>query len=70
MTYRRFVPANAAASILWVSTMVILGAVFGKTVASTIDRFGIAVTTAVVIVAVGFLIRHRVKRRRVEVHPG
>ena len=40
MTYRRFVPANAAASILWVSAMVILGAVFGKAVASTIDRFG------------------------------
>ena len=62
MPYRRFLPWNAAASILWVSAIVILGAIFGKTVASTIDRFGIALTIVVVVVAGGLLIRHRVKQ--------
>jgi membrane-associated protein len=59
MTYRRFVPWNALASIAWVSLVVVLGAVFGETVASTIDRFGLVVAGLLVAAALGLWIRHR-----------
>jgi membrane-associated protein len=59
MTYRAFLPWNAAASLLWVSAMVVLGAVFGQAIASAVDRFGIVLTALVVVVVVGLVIRHR-----------
>lgn len=64
MRYRAFLPWNAAASVIWVSAVVILGAVFGKTVASTVDRFGIVLTSLVAALAVGLFIRHKVRQRR------
>lgn len=64
MTYRRFLPWNAAASIAWVSMVVILGAVFGKALASTIDRLGVVLTMVVVAVVAGLLARRWVTKRR------
>ena len=59
MPYRRFVPWNALASIAWVSTVVLLGAVFGETVAGIVDRFGLVVTGIVIVVGAALVIRHR-----------
>lgn len=64
MSYRRFVPWNVAASIIWVSVVVILGAIFGEAVAATIDRFGIIITAIVVVAVVVLVIRRRVRRRQ------
>lgn len=64
MSYRKFLPWNVAASILWVSAVVILGAVFGNAVASTVDRFGVALTSLVVALAVGLFLRHKLRQRR------
>ena len=59
MPYRRFVPWNAVASVAWVSTVVVLGAVFGEVVADVVDRFGLVVTGLVVVVGATLVIRHR-----------
>jgi len=64
MPYRRFVPWNAAASILWVSAIVVLGAVFGETIASAVDRFGIILTSALVVAALALFLKHQRARRR------
>jgi membrane-associated protein len=66
MTYRRFVPWNAAASITWVTVMILLGAAFGEAVASAVDRFGIAVTAVMATVIVALYVRYRIRRRREE----
>jgi len=63
MPYRRFLPWNALASVTWVSVVVILGALFGERVASTIDRFGLVVTGLLVIGALGLWMRHRRRAR-------
>jgi membrane protein DedA with SNARE-associated domain len=70
MSYRAFLPWNIAASILWVSAMVILGAVFGRTIVSAVDRFGIVVTSAVVVLALALFVRHRRIRSRGSVDHG
>lgn len=60
MPYRRFVPWNAAASIVWVSLVVILGSVLGDAVASTLDRIGHVVTLVVVAaIVVAVVVRRR-----------
>ncbi|MFV2038956.1 MAG: DedA family protein [Acidimicrobiales bacterium] len=64
MTYRRFLPWNIAASVLWVGAMVILGAVFGETVASSVDRFGLVLTGALMAVVLALVARHLIRRRR------
>ena len=60
LPYRRFWPWNAAASVLWVTAMVMLGAVFGEAIARSVDRFGVVIS----VVAVGGLIAWFVVRRR------
>jgi undecaprenyl-diphosphatase len=62
MPYRSFVPWNAAASILWVSIIVTLGAVYGDDIAETVDRFGVLITAVVVVVGVGLFARRRYRR--------
>ena len=59
MPYRHFVPWNAAASVAWVSTVVVLGAVFGDVVADVVDRFGLVLTGLVVIAGTILVMRHR-----------
>jgi undecaprenyl-diphosphatase len=63
MPYRRFVPWNAVASVAWVSTVVVLGAVFGEVVADVVDRFGLALTGVVVMVGAILVLRHRRRTR-------
>ncbi|MFN3216802.1 MAG: DedA family protein [Acidimicrobiales bacterium] len=59
MPYRHFVPWNAMASVAWVSTVVVLGAVFGEVVADVVDRFGLVLTGLVVMVGAMLVVRHR-----------
>lgn len=59
MPYRRFVPWNALASVTWVGTVVVLGAVFGEVVADVVDRFGLVLTGLVVMVGAMLVVRHR-----------
>jgi membrane-associated protein len=70
MTYRKFLPWNIAASVLWVGAVVTLGAAFGKTVASTVDRFGLVLTGLLMAVTLGLVVRHLVRRRRRAGTPG
>ncbi|MGI9624493.1 MAG: DedA family protein [Acidimicrobiales bacterium] len=69
MTYRQFVPWNAAASAVWVTAMILLGAAFGEAVASAVDRFGIAITAIVVTIVVGLYVRYRIRKRREALAP-
>jgi undecaprenyl-diphosphatase len=66
MTLASFLPWNLAASIMWVSTLVILGAVFGDAVASTVDRIGsgLSVILVLAVVAAVVVVRSRRKRRQ------
>lgn len=59
MSYRRFAPWNAAASVMWVGLMVGLGAAFGDDIADFVDRFSLAVSIAVVVVLVFLFVRRR-----------
>jgi len=60
LTYRRFAPWNAAASVTWVSLVVILGAVFGRNVESVVERLATIVSVlGVGIVIIWFVRRHR-----------
>ena len=49
MSYRRFAPWNAAASIIWVGLMVTLGATFGDDIADFVDRFSLVLSLLVVL---------------------
>lgn len=64
MTFRQFLPWNIAASVLWVGAVVMLGAIFGETVASAVDRFGVLLTILLVAVALVLVVRHLRKRQR------
>jgi membrane-associated protein len=44
MPYRRFLPWNVAASVLWVGTVVSLGYHFGGRLARAVDRYGLVVS--------------------------
>jgi len=57
MPYRRFLPWDAVAAFLWVTTMVWLGATLGDDIANVVDRVGTAISLVVVglIVLVVFL---------------
>jgi membrane-associated protein len=48
MSYRRFLPWDAAAAVLWVTTMVWLGVVFGDDIARVVDRIGTGISLVVV----------------------
>lgn len=63
MPYRRFVPWNAAASVAWVTTVVVLGVIFGEAVADVVDRFGLVLTGIVVMVGATLVLRHRRRTR-------
>ncbi|MCP5028697.1 MAG: hypothetical protein GY929_20680 [Actinomycetia bacterium] len=63
MSYRKFVPWNAAASVGWVTLVVMLGAVFGETVASVLDRLSLVVAGAVVVAVMVWVIVQRRHRR-------
>jgi membrane protein DedA with SNARE-associated domain len=63
LRFRSFLAWNVAASVLWAAVTIAVGAGFGRGMASTVDRLGTWVSAAVVLVAVGWLLR-RAKRRR------
>jgi membrane-associated protein len=48
MPYRRFLPWDAAAAVLWVTTMVWLGATLGNDIADVVDRIGTGISLIVV----------------------
>ena len=59
LRYRVFAPWNAAASIVWVGLMVTLGAVAGEQIVSTVDRFSLALSGAVLLILVIWFVRRR-----------
>jgi membrane protein DedA with SNARE-associated domain len=59
MRYRSFLPWNVAASVLWVGTVVCLGAAFGDDIASVVDRVGLAVSALAVIALAGVFVSRR-----------
>ena len=59
MPYRRFWPWNLAASVVWVTAMILLGAVFGEAVARTVDRLGVAVSAVAIVIVAVLVIRYR-----------
>jgi membrane-associated protein len=60
MPYGRFLLWNVAASIGWVTTVVVLGWVLGEAVAGTVDRVGVWVSAVVVAgLAAWWLLRRR-----------
>jgi membrane-associated protein len=48
MPYRRFLLWDAAAAVLWVTTMVWLGAIFGDDIARVVDRIGTGISLVVI----------------------
>lgn len=68
MSYPRFLPWNVAASVLWTSSVILLGFLVGEPVADLVDRAGTAVSVVVVSALVlGYLVyRWRRGRRDVE----
>jgi membrane protein DedA with SNARE-associated domain len=59
MPYGRFLAWNVAASIGWVTTVVLLGWTLGNTVAATVDRVGAVVSVLVVVAIVLWVVRLR-----------
>ena len=70
MPYRRFWPWNLAASVVWVTALIVLGAVFGEAVARTVDRFGVIVSVLALATVAFFVIRHLRRRARTRRHGG
>ena len=64
LSYRRFAPWNAAASIVWVGLVVMLGATLGDDIADTFDRFSVTLSVVVVIGIVVWFRRRRTLRSR------
>jgi membrane-associated protein len=60
MAYRRFLPWDAAAAVLWVTTMIWLGAILGDDIANLVDRVG----TGISLVVVGVIVLAVVLRSR------
>jgi membrane protein DedA with SNARE-associated domain len=60
MPYRRFLLWDAVAALLWVTTMVWLGALLGDDIARVVDRIG----TGISLVAVGIIVLVLVVRSR------
>ena len=69
MPYRRFVPWNALASVAWVTVVIVLGALFGETVASVLDRVGFGLFGLVLATVVVVWWRRRRARRAAEAGP-
>ena len=64
LPYRKFAPWNAAASVSWVSLIVILGAVFGRNIESLVERLAQIVSILGVTVVVVWFVRRRRAHRR------
>jgi membrane-associated protein len=63
MPFRRFLPWDAVAAVLWVTTMVWLGALLGDDIARVVDRVGTGISLVVVgLIAIVVLIRSRRRR--------
>ena len=63
MPYRRFLVWDAVAAVLWVTTMVWLGALVGDDIARVVDRVGTAISLVVVGV-IALVVVVRARRRR------
>ncbi len=63
MTYRQFVPWNAAASVGWVSIVVLAGATFGEKIAAALDGLGLVATGALFALVIALVVRHRLRTR-------
>ncbi len=63
MPYGRFLAWNVAASIGWVSTVILLGWTFGDAVADTVERAGGWVSAGVVGVLVAVVVYRKVRGR-------
>ena len=59
LTYRRFAPWNAAASVCWVSLVVTIGAVFGRNVENLVGRLAQTISILGVVVVVVWFVRRR-----------
>jgi undecaprenyl-diphosphatase len=65
MPYRRFLAWDALAAVLWVTTMVWLGALLGDDIARVVDRIGTAISLVVVgVIALVLVVRSRRRRTR------
>ena len=60
MPFRRFLPWDAAAAVLWVTAMVWLGALLGDDVARVVDRVGTGISL-VVVATIGLVVLVRAK---------
>ncbi len=63
MPYRQFWPWNLAASLTWVTAIVTLGHLFGRRVATIVDRAGPILTGVVLVAAALWWARRRWRRR-------
>ena len=63
MPYRRFVLWDAVAAVLWVTTMVWLGALLGDDIARVVDRVGTGISL-VVVGAILLVLAVRARRKR------
>ncbi len=59
LSYRKFAPWNAAASICWVGLMITIGAIAGEAIASSVERVSLLISVAVAVLLVGWFIRRR-----------
>lgn len=67
MPYLRFLAWNVAASIGWVTTVLVLGWTLGEAVAGTVDRVGGWISAVVVAGLAAWLLVRRRRRHRAEV---
>jgi membrane protein DedA with SNARE-associated domain len=60
MPFHRFLAWNAAASIVWAGAIIGIGYTVGRQAASVVDRYGLAVSAAIVVIAgTAFVLRRR-----------
>jgi membrane-associated protein len=66
MPYRRFLPWNVAASIVWTTAVMTAGYLIGRHVESVIGRVSLVVTALVLLVVAGWWLITRRRRRAAE----
>jgi membrane-associated protein len=62
MPYRRFLPWNVAASIVWTGAVVSAGYLLGQHIEAVVDNIAIVVSVVIVVGFVGWLIYRRTRR--------
>lgn len=67
MPYRRFLPWNIAASVVWTGAVVSLGFFFGRNVKSLVSDVALGIAGAIIVIAVVVWLVVRARRRRSEV---